>query len=550
MTRTRVKVIPLGGYGEVGKNCTAIECADDLIAIDCGLMFPEEDMPGVDLAIPDASYLIENRDRLRGLVLTHGHEDHLGALPYVLPNLDVPVYATKLTHGLLSQKLREHGVSATQVTVRPGESRRLGDTDVEFFHVDHSMPDCVGVAVHTPGGTVVHSGDFKFDQTPVDGVPTDFGKLAQLGTDGVLALICDCVRVERPGQTPSERIVAESLDRIFFETTGRVIITTFASNISRVQQALDTAYRYGRRVAIVGRSLEGNVAVASELGYLSIPEDTLVSADRANKLPPDEVVFVVTGSQGEPTSVLSRIAHDDHRQIKIARGDTVVISASAVPGNERMVSRTINNLFRLGADVIYDSLRPVHVSGHASQEEIKLMLNLVRPKYCIPFHGDFRHMVLFQRLAQDVGFAAANVLLPELGQVIEMTNEYAYLNNKVTAGSVLVDGLTIGDVTHVVLRDRRHLAQDGVLLVSLVVDKQSGEVVGGPEIASRGFILARETDAFLDEARERILEGIDHKTEIGSNPGATTQRVKEILGRFVHERTRRKPMILPVVTEI
>ena len=550
MAGAKVKIIPLGGYGEVGKNSTVIECEDDLVVIDCGLMFPEEDMPGIDLVIPDCTYVLENRHRLRGLILTHGHEDHLGALPYVLPRLDVPVYATKLTQGLLTSKLKEAGVKARQVVVRPGERIGLGKMTAEFFHVDHSIPDCVGVALHTRVGTVVHSSDFKFDQTPIDGVPTDFAKLAELGGRGVLAMVCDCVRVERAGYTPSERTVTESFDRLFFGAPGRIIVTTFASNISRIQQALYMAYRYGRKLAIVGRSLESNVSVATDLGYLEIPEETIVPADRIGRIPAEETVLVVTGSQGEPTSVLSRIASGDHKQIKIVPGDTVIISASPVPGNEQMVSRTIDGLFRLGADVIYDTLGPVHVSGHASQEEIKLMLNLVRPQFCIPFHGDYRHMVLFQRLAGDLGFAAENVLLPDLGQSIELGDGRARYGEKVQAGALLIDGLTVGDVGQSVLRERRQLAQDGVLIVSVVMDKASAEVVGRPQIAARGFLHLREPDPLLEEARDHVLASLNHGRAQNAELGQVAQNVKESLGRFVYERTRRKPVILPVINEI
>lgn len=550
MAGAKVKIIPLGGYGEVGKNSTVVECEDDMVVIDCGLKFPEEDMPGIDLAIPDCTYIVENRQRLRGLILTHGHEDHLGALPYLLPKLDVPVYATKLTQGLLTTKLKEAGVKAKQVVVRPGERIGLGKMAAEFFHVDHSIPDCVGVALHTKAGTVVHSSDFKFDQTPTDGVPTDFAKLAELGGKGVLVLICDCVRVERAGYTPSERTITESFDHIFFGAPGRIIMTTFASNISRIQQALYMAYRYGRKLAIVGRSLENNVNVATDLGYLEIPEDTIVSADRIGRYPAEETVLVVTGSQGEPTSVLSRIAAGDHRQVKIANGDTVIISASPVPGNEQMVSRTIDGLFRLGADVIYDTLRPVHVSGHASQEEIKLMLNLVRPQFCVPFHGDYRHMVLFRRLAGDVGFAAENVLLPELGQSMEFGDGRGRFGEKVQAGAVLVDGLTVGDVGQGVLRDRRQLAEDGVLLVSVVVDRANGVIVGQPAIAGRGFLFMRERDPFLDEARACVLSGLNHGKGLNSDPDALAESIKQTLGRFVFERTRRKPVILSVINEV
>ncbi|MHB1005162.1 MAG: ribonuclease J [Chloroflexota bacterium] len=550
MSGPKVSIVPLGGYGEVGKNSTAIECEEDIVVIDGGLMFPHDDMPGIDLVIPESTYLVENKSRVRGIVLTHGHEDHIGGLPYLLPKLDAPVYATKLTQGLLSSKLREHGLTPKQVLLRPGETLRLGRIEVEGFHVDHSMPDCVGLALHTRGGTIVHSGDFKFDQTPVDGVPTDFAKLAELGNRGVLALICDCVRVERPGYTPSEKVITESFDRIFFEAQGRVLITTFASNISRIQQALYMAYRYGRKVAFVGRSLESNVTVASDLGYLDVPEDTVVTLEKANRLPPVEVVLVVTGSQGEPTSVLSRIANEDHRQIKAGPGDTVIISASPVPGNEQMVFRTIDNLFRRGAEVVYNSLRPVHVSGHASQEELKMMLNMVRPRYCIPFHGDYRHMILFQKLAAEVGFAGETVFLPENGQTVEFTDGAGRYGETVPAGSVLVDGLSIGDVGQPVLRDRRQLSEDGVILVSVVVDRHTGKVLGGPEITSRGFIYLQEGDGFVDEARDRILASLDHGSPHGSERGFVSQKVKETLGRFVFERTRRKPMILPIVTEV
>ncbi|MCL4466610.1 MAG: ribonuclease J [Chloroflexi bacterium] len=548
MAGARVKIIPLGGYGEVGKNSTAIQCEDDLVAIDCGLMFPGGDLPGIDLAIPDCSYLVENRHRLRGLILTHGHEDHLGALPHVLPKLDVPVYGTKLTQGLLTVKLKEHGLRAKQVIVRPGERVAMGGMSAEFFHVNHSIPGCVGLALRTKAGIVVHTSDFKFDQTPTDGAPTDFGKLAELGARGALALICDCVRVERPGYTPSERVVAESLDQIFFDAPGRIIFTTFASNISRVQQALNAAYRFGRRMAIVGRSLENNVAVATELGYLEIPEDTLVGSERMGHYPAEEMVVAVTGSQGEPTSVLARIAADDHRQIKIAAGDTVIISASPVPGNEQTVSRTIDSLFRLGADVVYGALRPVHVSGHASQEEIKFILNLVRPQFCVPFHGDYRQMVLFQRLAGQLGFPAETVLLPELGQGIEFGDGKARFSERVQAGTVLVDGLTVGDVGQAVIRDRRQLAEDGVLLVSLVLDREKATLIGRPQIASRGFAYAREGDNLIEEACAHLLANLDH------GPAGSAEQVSraasDSLTRFVYERTHRRPLILPVVNEV
>ncbi|MHB1131130.1 MAG: ribonuclease J [Chloroflexota bacterium] len=549
MQDTRVRIIPLGGYGEVGKNCTAVECGDDLIIIDCGLKFPEDDMPGVDVVLPDFSFILQNKERLRGLLLTHAHEDHLGALPYLLSQLETPVYATRLTHGLLASKLRDGGAAHQLTVIQPGESVTLGGITAEFFHVDHSIPDCVGMALHTKAGTIVHSSDFKFDQTPTDGIPTDFAKLAELGTRGVLALICDCVRVERPGYTPSEQTVADSLDQIFSAAPGRIIFTTFASNISRIQQVMYAAYRYGRKVGIVGRSLESNLSVATDLGYFTVPEQTLVSAERLGRLPPEEGVFIVTGSQGEPTSVLSRIAADEHKQVKIAPGDTVIISASPIPGNEMMVARTIDGLFRQGADVVYDSLRQVHVSGHASQEEIKLLLNLVRPRFCVPFHGDYRHMVLFRRLAGELGYQPEDVLMPSLGQSMEFSAAGARFGEREQAGAVFVDGATVGDIGQTTLKERRQLSRDGVVCVSLVLDKDTGQPWGRPQIAGRGFLPAKEMETFANEAAEYLIDTLTNRSPNGG-AGPLAQELKELLSRYAQERTRRRPVILPTVTEL
>ncbi len=543
-------IIPLGGYGEVGKNCTLIAAGEDLLLLDAGLMFPDNDMPGVDVVIPDFTYLLENRHRLRGIILTHGHEDHIGALPHLLPHVDVPVYATRLTHGLLGTKLREHGLTIDRRIIEAGQRFSLGKVEVESFHVNHSIPDCVGYALRTAAGTIVHTGDFKFDQTPVDGISTDYGRLAALGEEGVLALICDCVRVERTGITPSERVVAESLDRIFAESSGRLIVTQFASNITRIQQILYTAYRYDRKVAIVGRSLENNLSVARELGFLDVPANTLVSVERAGRMPSSEVALIVTGSQGEPSSVLSRIAHDDHKQVKVGAGDTVVISASPIPGNEQMVFRTIDGLFRLGADVIYDSPQRVHVSGHASQDELRMMINLVRPRYCLPFHGDFRHMVMFRRLAEEMGFAPHAVMTTEVGRPVQLSSELASCGPPVASGSVLVDGLTLGEGGQALLRDRRLLAREGVMMVGVLVDKTDGSLLSDPEITSKGFFYENEADAVLLEARERIRSSLAYERDINVEPGYVAQKVKEVLGKLVYERTKRRPMIMPVVIEI
>lgn len=552
MARGRVRIIPLGGVGEIGKNTMLVESGEDLVLIDCGLMFPGEDMPGVDLVIPDLSYLRGKEDRLRGILITHGHEDHIGALPYILPQLGrkLPIYATRLTHGLIEVKLREYGLEdcCEPIVMEPGDTISLGHLKVEPYQVSHSIPDGAGLALHTPAGIIVHSGDFKFDYSPVDGRATDVAKLAELGQRGVLALLCDCVRVESPGHTPSERTLNDSFDYIFATAPGRIIVATFASNISRLQQVVDTAYRHQRQVAIAGRSMENNAAMAMELGYLDVPEGLMVRPEEAVRLPPAQVAFVTTGSQGEPTSVLSRIANRDHRLLRLVPGDTVVISATPVPGHEEAVGRTINNLLKLGAEVIYNAVMPVHVSGHASQEDLKLMLNLLRPRYCVPIHGEYRHMVLFRRLAMEVGLEASQVLLAGVGRILEFGKGFGGLAGKVPAGSVLVDGLTVGDVGRVVLRDRRLLARDGILMVAVVVDKQTGRPLAEPEIVARGFIYDQET--LIQGARELVRRELEQGDEVGAEYGFISQKIHEALSDYIYEQTRRRPMILPVVTEI
>lgn len=553
MSGKSVKVIPLGGYGEVGKNMTAIEYGNDILVIDAGLMFPEEQLLGVDFVIPDISYLSENRDKVRAILVTHGHEDHIGALPFVLPELRVPVFATRLTRGLIANKLKERrGVTAELNVISTEDVLTFGAFEVEFYRVNHSIPDAVGIALNTPAGTIVHSGDFKIDQTPVDGLTMDFAKLVSLGQRGVLAFICDCVRVERAGHSPSERTISETLDILFGRAPGRIIVTTFASNISRVQQIIDAAREHGRKVAVVGRSLENNVKVAIDLGYMNGTEGVLARFDEVRRLPSDQVVFVTTGSQGEPTSVLSRIATNDHRNIRIVPGDTVILSSSPVPGNEEAVMRTVNNLFRLGADVIYSEVSNVHASGHASQEDIKLVLNLLRPRYCVPFHGEYRHMVLFQRVAEEVGIPAERTLLAGVGDVLEFAGQEAWSAGQVTTGAILVDGATIGEVSQIVLRDRRQLSRDGVVIAVIGLDRQTGRIVVGPDIVSRGFVYAGEGDDVLEAAKEALREGLDH----GSKANASIEfsfvnhKIKEILGEYLYGQTGRRPMILPVVTEI
>ncbi len=549
MAKKRLKAIPLGGVGEIGKNLWAVEFGDDLVVLDCGLMFPEDEMLGIDLVIPDISYLLDNREKVRGIVLTHGHEDHAGALPYVLAQLNAPVYATKLVQGLISVKLKEHRLlgSVEQIVVESGDIVDFGELSVEFIRVAHSIPDAVLVVVDSPVGKLVFTGDFKFDQSPMDGKVTDFARLAELGAEGVLVLISDCTRVEQPGFTPSERIITETFDRVFQATEGRVLITTFASNISRVQQAIQSAHRHGRKAAVVGRSMESNVAVARELDYLTIPDGALLRVDEVNKLPPEKILYVTTGSQGEPTSVLSRIANQEHRQIKLEPGDTAIISATPVPGNEEAVARTINKLFRQGVDVIYGSESSVHVSGHASREELRLMINLIRPQFVVPAHGEYRHMVLYKRLAEECGVPASNILMPDIGTVMEFADSFGKITDKVIAGDVLVDGVTVGEVGEVVLRDRRLLSKDGVVIVVATVDRQTGVVVAGPDVVSRGFVYARNSEELLEAAKDRALQALEAGAAGQAELGLMQSKIKEAVGKFIYEQTRRRPMIMPVV---
>ena len=551
--KAKVKIIPLGGVNEIGKNLTAIEYKNDIVIIDCGLRFPDEDMFGIDLVIPDITYLIKNRERVTGIFLTHGHEDHIGALPYVLKQLNVPVYGTKLTLGIVETKLKEHGLLSTTelIKVKPRDVIRLNSVSVEFIKTNHSIADSVAIAIHTPLGVVLHTGDFKVDYTPIDGEPMDFARFSELGKKGVLVMMADSTNVERPGYTMSERVVGESLVKIFGKAKGRIIIATFASNIHRIQQIIEAGKIYGRKVAVSGRSMENNMQVAMELGYIDVDKETLIGIDHINKYNDDELVVITTGSQGEPMSALSRMASSDHRKVNIKQGDTVIISATPIPGNEKLVSRVINQLFKNGAEVIYESLAQIHVSGHAYQEELKLMQALVKPKFFIPVHGEHRHLKKHGELAMTVGLPEENLIIADIGDVIEVTRNSIKKNGSVVAGQVFVDGLGVGDVGNIVLRDRKHLSQDGILTVVVTLSKENKSIVAGPDIISRGFVYVRESEPLMEEAREIVKSILLECEEKKINDWATLKsRLRDELRSYLYEKTKRKPMILPIIMEI
>ncbi len=553
MATENIRLIPLGGLGEVGKNMMVVEYGDDIIIIDSGLMFPDDEMFGVDLVIPDTSYLIDKKQHIHGIFITHGHEDHIGALAYVLPMLDFPpIFATRLTQGLISVKLKEHKLLdiASINVVAPGDQVALGECLVEIVRVNHSVPDAVALAIHTPIGTVVHTGDYKFDHTPTDGQPADFGTLARIGNQGVLVMMGDSTRVESPGYTPSERVINDSFDKIFANAPGRIIIATFASLLSRVQQVIDTASRYERVVALVGRSMVNNVQMAIDLGYLNIPKGMLIRAEDINKFPPERVVIICTGSQGEPTSALTRIANQDHRLVRIQKNDSVILSATPVPGNEKMVNRTINNLFRQGAEVYYQAIANVHVSGHAAQEELKLMLNLLRPTYFLPIHGEYRQLILHAKLAYSLGIPEDHIVIAEDGDVVKVTQDSIKIMDHIACGNVFVDGLGVGDIGQIVLRDRQVLAQDGILMVVLTVDKETGHPLAGPDIVSRGFVYVRDSEELLEKARERVLESFIGLNGNASDWSFVKDKIKHTLSEYLYEKTHRRPMILPLVMEV
>ncbi|MDF2592733.1 MAG: putative hydrolase of the metallo-beta-lactamase superfamily [Clostridia bacterium] len=551
--KSKLKLIPLGGMQEIGKNMMAIEYKDTIIVIDCGLAFPDEEMLGIDLVIPDISYLVKNKEKVSAIFLTHGHEDHIGSLPYFLPQINVPVYGTKLTLGLVENKLKEHGLlsSVELKTIKPKDKVRIGEFEVEFIKISHSIADSVALAIHTPVGVIVHTGDFKVDYQPIDGEKMDLHRFAELGKHGVLALMCDSTNVERPGYTMSESTVGGSFIELFRDVKGRIVIATFASNIHRVQQAINASLMFGRKIAVVGRSMVNVLGVATELGYMEIPEGAIIDIDSINKYPADKVTIITTGSQGEAMAALSRMASSDHRKVDIMPNDRVIISATPIPGNEKFVTRVINQLFKKGADVIYESLADIHVSGHACQEELKLMQALVRPKFFIPVHGEYKHLKLHAKLAENMGVAKENIFILDNGSVLELTKDTAKTNGTVTAGKILVDGLGVGDVGNIVLRDRKHLSQDGLIVIVVTISKESGLVVVGPDIISRGFVYVRESEDLMEEAKSIVKEALAKCEEKQITEWSTIKsQVKESLKEFIYSKTKRNPMILPIIMEI
>ncbi len=552
MAGPKLKIIPLGGLGEIGKNMMVMEYGDDIIVIDAGLMFPEEEMLGIDLVIPDFSYLLEKRDKVRGIIVTHGHEDHVGALAYLLPQLNVPVYSTKLTRGLISTKLKEARAlsGANLKLIVPGMKFSLGKFGIEFFAVCHSIPDAVGLIISTPIGTIVHSGDFKLDYTPVDSKPTDLSRLAQLGSQRVLLLLADSTYAAVPGYTPSERVVGETLDRVIANAPGRVIVATFSSLISRIQQVVDSASKYQRRVFIVGRSMTNTTRMAMELGYLNVPDGVLGRIDELRKMPREKTVLITTGSQGEPTSALVRIANRDSKHVHIQEGDTVVISATPIPGNESRVNRAVDSLFKQGARVLYSEVAQVHVHGHGSQEELKLLLNLVKPKFFVPIHGEYRHLSLHAKLAESVGIPKENIFVLEDGSVLEINPQSGRIAGKVTSGNVYVDGLSVGDIGSVVLRNRKMLSRDGIVVAIITVNKQTGKLMGRPDIVSRGFVDTRESRDMIEESRELVARVLDHSGRRPAEWSFVNEKVRDVLNRFYYEQTKRRPMVLPFIVKV
>ena len=549
-----IKVSFLGGLNEVGKNMTLFEYGEDMFLVDCGLAFPDQDMRGVDLVLPDFTYVERNADRIRGIVITHGHEDHIGGLPYLLKVLNVPVYGTKLTIGLIQGKLREHGLlnSASLNVIKPGDVITLGGFTVEAIHVNHSIPDALGLAIRCEGGTIVHTGDFKIDTTPIDGGMMDLGRLAEIGQEGVLCLMSDSTNAERPGFTESERKVGESFETLFRKAgNNRIIVATFSSNIHRVQQIMNVAASLGRKVALVGRSLENVVSISAELGYLNIPEGIVIDINMINRYPADKLVIITTGSQGEPMSALTRMAFSDHRKVEIHPNDYVIISATPIPGNEKTVSRVVNELMKLGADVVYEKMYEVHVSGHACQEELKMIMGIVKPKYFIPVHGELKHLRKHAGLALSMGIPKENILIADNGRVAEISKKALRCTSTVPAGRVFVDGYGVGDVGSVVLRDRKHLAQDGLVIVAVCIDRESGMIVSGPDVVTRGFVYVKESEELINAAREVAVEAIEAQTDGGYfDWNSIKASLRDEISHLMYERTKRSPMILPVIMEV
>lgn len=549
-----LQLIPLGGVGEIGKNMFVLRYGQECIIIDVGLKFPDEAMLGIDIVIPDITYLMDNQIKILGIILSHGHEDHIGALPYLIEEIDAPIYGTRLTLGILKAKFMEHPADNIQLNeINPEQSLVLSPNfKIDFFRTNHSIPDSVGVAVETPVGTVVYTGDFKFDQTPVDGRITEYYKLAELGRKGVIAAIVDSTNADRPGYTLSEKEVGETINEIFRLSKSRIILATFASNIHRIQQVVDAAVRYDRKVGIVGRSIVNTVEISTELGYLKIPKDLIVDLDKIKHVPHEKMALITTGSQGEPMSALTRISQSEHRQVEIFPGDTVIIAATPIPGNEKLVSRTVNNLFQLKADVIYRPVSGVHVSGHASEEEIKLMLNLLRPKYLVPYHGEFRQQVFCSKIAQKLGIPEENIFLTKPGSLMEFTADgYGRLAGTVPAGRVLVDGFGVGDVGEVVIRDRQVLSEDGIVIIVLAVDQEKSKLLAGPEIITRGFVYVRESVDLLEDAKAMLSKAIEKiNREQMQEWNKIKARVRDAASSFFYEQTGRRPMIMPIIIDI
>lgn len=549
-----MQIIPIGGLGEVGKNATVYECQGDMLMVDCGVVFPDDEMFGVDLVIPDFTYVLQNKERMRGIIITHGHEDHIGSLPYLLRQANFPVYATRLTIGLIKNKLEEHGLlgQTKLIEIRPRQKFRLGCFTIDPIHVNHSIPDAVAFAIECPAGTVLQTGDFKIDYTPLSDGPTDLAAIAEYGKKGVLALLSDSTNAERPGFTATEHKVAQTVSDLFHRADKkRIIIATFASNLYRVQQIIDLAVENGRKVAMSGRSMVNNTTMAAELGYIHAPDGVLIDIEQINKYPPEKIVLITTGSQGEPLSALSRMASNSHRQVHVGPGDFIIISARPIPGNEKMVTKVVNGLLLLGAEVIYESMYDVHVSGHACQEEQKLMLTLAAPQFFFPVHGEYKQLKKHAETAASLGIPEKNIHISEIGEDIILSGSGVRFGEPVPSGAVMVDGLGVGDVGNVVLRDRRHLSEDGLMIVAATIDTITGEVVAGPELVSRGFVYERESEELLDEARRLVIETFEKcRLDRHSDLGSRKTRVREALSSFIYRRTKRSPMILPILMEV
>ena len=551
--KEKLKIIPLGGLQEIGKNITVFEYGDDIVVVDCGLAFPEDDMLGIDLVIPDFTYLEKNQDKIRGLVITHGHEDHIGAIPYLLQKINVPIYATKLTAGLISHKLEEHRLlkSTKLKIVNQGQTITLGKIRVEFIRSCHSIPDAVALAIHTPAGTVVHTGDFKIDYTPIDDERMDFGRLAELGNKGVLALMSDSTNSERKGYTMSESTVGEVFDKLFFNCTKRIVVATFASNVHRVQQIVNSAVENNRKIAVCGRSMINMISTAMELGYINVPENVFIDIDMIKNYTDNQLVIITTGSQGETMSALTRMAAGEHKKVTITPNDLVIISANPIPGNEKYVAKVIDDLMKIGAEVVYSSLEDIHVSGHACQEEQKLMLSLVRPKYFIPVHGEYRQLIAHSETAKKVGIKPENIFLTTNGRILELNEDEATLTGTVPFGKIMVDGLGVGDVGNIVLRDRQHLSQDGLIIVVMSMDSATGEIVAGPDVISRGFVYVRESENLMEDVKKMLKEEVRKLEEHGVRDWSTIKsRLKDSLRDYIFAKTKRNPMILPIIMEV